>query len=149
MGELGANTARGPGPMDDIGLGPLAPVSEAITVGGRDLAIRPAGLVELARMAQAMGPVMRALEAAPEGEAIGATLLPALMDPDNAQGLLTAAAVGAGQPLEWVGQLPGDEQFQLVVKVIEVNLDFFDRRLRPTLNRGLMELLGRLMAGRT
>lgn len=135
--------------MDDTGLGPLAPVTETITVGGRELTIRPAGLVELAKMAQALGPVMRAIEAAPEGEAIGSTLLPALMDPDNAQGLLTAAAVGASQPLEWVGQLPGDEQFQLVVKVIEVNLDFFDRRLRPVVTSGLMALMARLLAGRT
>lgn len=92
---------------------------------------------------------MRAIEAAPSGEAIGATLVPALLDPDTAQGLLTAAAVGSGQPLEWVGGLPGDEQFQLVVKVIEVNLDFFDRRLRPVVTSGLMALMARLLAGRT
>lgn len=135
--------------MEDVGLGPLAPVSESITVGGRELTIKPAGLVALAEMARALGPVMRAIEAAPDGEAISTTLVPALLDPDTAHGLLSAAAVGSGQPLEWVGGLPGDEQFELVVKVIEVNLDFFDRRLRPTVNRGLMALLGRLLAGRT
>lgn len=28
--------------MEDIGLGPLAPVSEHITIGGRELTIKPA-----------------------------------------------------------------------------------------------------------
>ena len=149
MGERGADAASGPQPMQDIGLGPLAPVVHEITVGGETLTIKPAGLVTLAEMVRALGPMMRVLEGAQSDQPIGDVLMPALFDPDSARGLLQAAALGSGRPLEWVGGLPGDEQFALIVKVIEVNLDFFDRRLRAQVSSGLITLVGRLLAGQT
>lgn len=134
---------------DELGLGALAPIAAEVQAGGETITVSPAGLVTLAQMARELGPLMQALESLGEGDSIAQALLPALMDPAAAESLVRTAAFGSGRPLDWVSALPGDEQLELLIKVVEVNLDFFARRLQPQLISGLQRMVTRLTAGRT
>ncbi|AOH36879.1 hypothetical protein BGP89_11370 [Luteimonas sp. JM171] len=136
-----------PDPSQDLGIGGLVPREMVATIAGERLTFRARGLVELARMYQHVKPAMELLESAPEGADISDGLISALTDEAAAQGLLAAAAIGVDKPLEWVAELGGTDQLELVSRVLEVNADFFARRLLPTMAKTVASWMARLLAG--
>jgi hypothetical protein len=138
-----------PAPASELSLGPLVVNTREVRAGGETLTLRARGLVELAQMYQHLKPVLAALEAAPDGTSISQGIALAAGNADVAQGLIQAAAIGAGKPLDWVAQLPGEEQLDLVCAVLEVNGDFFVRSLLPKSATLLANWMARLLAGPT
>lgn len=52
---------------------------------------------------------------------------------DDGVAVLELMALSSNQPLTWCEALPGDDGIALLGKVVEVNLDFFSRRVTPAI----------------
>ena len=119
--------------MSQAALDALAPPRTIrVCVAGQDLDIAPAPVSALAAMLRDGGDVFAALGTLP---------LLALFA-QHSDGLIAIAAHGSGRRPDWIGTLQGDEFFDLLGAVIEVNSDFFAHRLLPAMNK-LMEAAAR------
>lgn len=94
-------------------------------------------------------PLLSRIETMASAEQIEQCLIDATQDPDTARALLESAAIGTGQPLDWINDLEGEQQLQLVRIVLEVNGDFFAQRLLPGLIRTMDAWMDRLLVGQT
>lgn len=105
------------------GLDALAPQDRQITVAGREIALSPVRMGKLAPFAAAAMPVAglildgRILEAATE----------------HYDSISTALIIAAGVEQAWLDDLAPDDFLRLTQAVVEVNGDFFIRRLTPVL----------------
>ena len=103
------------------GLESLAPQAKRVTVAGRDFDLLPVKMRDLKAFSDAAIPVAplvltnRVLEAATE----------------HYEGMKAALAIAAKAEPEWLDGLDPEEFFRLVSAVVEVNGDFFVRRLTP------------------
>ncbi len=137
-------------PTADITLGPASPRISEITVGGEVLEIIPRGLIEISAMAKQIEPALRRLKTVEENTPITDIALDLLLDEDLCRGAMQFAAIGCGRPLSWVvDELQADEQLALFIKVLEVHLDFFARRLWPAAAAGWAMATTNLSAGPT
>jgi hypothetical protein len=66
----------------------------------------------------------------------------------NADALITATAIGAGVERAWLEDQDADVLIDLATRVLEVNADFFVRRLLPKLTAAA-ESIGRITSGGT
>lgn len=121
----------------DAGIAPLASLPSELRIGGETLLLTPGDLLELAEMYVHARPAFEKMQNAPEGASLNDGLMLAMTDADAVRGLLHAAAVGSRKPLEWVTALEGNDQIELVATVLEVNADFFTRRVMPRMARVL------------
>lgn len=99
----------------------LANVPLAVTVGGRELAITPIRVAELPAMLRACEPIFALL-------AGGDVMASLLHDADSA---INAIAIGARIPRAELDAFELDELVALGGTVLQVNADFFARRLAP------------------
>lgn len=137
-------------PTEDLTLGPASPATSEITVGGEVLEITPKGLVQISAMAKHIEPALRRLQTLEGGTAITDLALDLLLDEELCKGAMHFTALGCGKPLAWVlDELPADEQLALFIKVLEVHLDFFARRLWPAAAAGWARATTTLSAGPT
>lgn len=93
-----------------------------IEIGGEKLAIAPLTIGQLTRVMKALKPALSDIQ----GE-INLTLLAA----DHGETLLAAVSAATGKEMGWLEALPTDEFVRLAGKLLEVNADFFTRRLMP------------------
>ncbi len=107
--------------LDLAQLDALANAPLTVAVGGRELAITPVRVKELPAMLRACEPIFGAL-------ADGDLLAALLADPDS---VIAAVAVGARLPRAEVDALDTAELVELGGAVMQVNADFFARRLAP------------------
>lgn len=107
--------------LDLAELDALANVPLTVTVGGRAVDITPVRVAELPAMLRACEPIFAQLA----GGDVAAALL---HNPDAA---ITAIAVGARLSRAEIDALALDELIELGGAVLQVNADFFARRLAP------------------
>lgn len=100
----------------------LAPQPVTVRAGGREIAITPIRVRELAAFSKAVRPL--AADMAAGGDI--ASLLAA-----HADAVIEAAAIGARVERGFVLDLGLEELFDLASAVLTVNLDFFVHRLLP------------------
>lgn len=103
------------------GLDALAPREKAITVAGRQLALRPIRMGKLSAFAEAAMPVAPLILAGRIAEA--AT--------EHYANISAALIIATGADQAWLDELFPDDYLRLVQAVVEVNSDFFLRRLAP------------------
>lgn len=115
------------------------PVTE-LTVGGEQLEVRPLTVGQLPAFMRAI----RGIELLWTAAELDVAALVA----DHGEALIEAAAIATVRPAEWVRGLGLDEFMQLVAAVLEINADFFVRRVLPGLT-GVLERLTTVMAGVT
>jgi hypothetical protein len=121
--------------MPDQSLETLAAAGLTVEVGGARLEITPIRVRELPAFARAIGPILADLE--------GGVDLAALLAA-HPEAIIAATAIGARLPLEQVNDLALDELLALAFAVLEVNADFFARRIAPALTAGSERLATRL-----
>lgn len=107
--------------LDLTELDALANTPLTVTVGGRVLAVTPVRVAELPAMLRACEPIFAQLS----GGDVEAALL------HNADAAITAIAVGARLSRAEIDALGLDELIDLGGAVLQVNADFFARRLAP------------------
>lgn len=100
-------------------------MNEPIDIAGRLEGIEPLRVRELPRFLAAVEPVARELAA---GDVLAALAR-------HADGVIEATAIGAGVPRDWLEQQTAEVLVALAARVLEVNADFFGRRVMPLLAR--------------
>jgi len=116
----------------------FAPVPCEVRAGGRTLEILPLRLRALPRFSQAVQPVLPALMAGDLQAAIQ----------QHQEGLVRAVAIATGTEEDWLGELWPDEFVRVARAVLEVNVDFFGRRVIPELSAAADSLTGKMTAFR-
>jgi hypothetical protein len=102
-------------------LASLTPQAKRITVAGREFALLPIKMGQLAAFSAAVMPIApfvlsgRIMEAAT----------------DHYAAMQAALAIAAKAEPEWLDDLSPEDFLELVAAVVEVNGDFFARRLTP------------------
>lgn len=117
----------------------LVPAERAVKAGGKELMITPMRAVQIARALRytktLLGVALLLSEMdGLEGEAKNNQFfrgLATLMD--GGEDLLDLIAIAIKEPRAFVDNFEADELFDVARAAIEVNYDFFDRKLRPLL----------------
>lgn len=123
-----------PAPNDDLAA--LVDTPEGVTIGGKALVIGALKVGQLPAFLRAARPILDTL-------AGGDILAVLLAHPDSA---IEAIAIASGQPRVWLDGLETDDLVLLGGKCLEVNADFFVRRLAPRIQT-VSERLSGLLAG--
>ncbi len=107
--------------MDE--LDKLVPAGIEVCVAGETLKLLPLKVGQLPAFLRAVSPVLQQLRST-EIDWLG-------LFADRGDDLLSAIAIAVGKPRAWVDALAADEALLLAAKVVEVNADFFSRRVIP------------------
>jgi hypothetical protein len=109
-----------------------APFSAAqrLRIGGRDIAVDPVTVRDLPAFLAAVEPIARELMA---GDVMAALA-------HNADRLIQAVCTGARVERAWLDDQQADVLVELAVAVIEVNADFFARRVLPAVTQAAQTL---------
>lgn len=123
--------------MPDHSLETLAAAGLSVDLAGARLEVTPIRVRELPAFARAIGPLLSAIE---DGVDLAALLAA------HPEAVIAATAIGARLPPEQVNDLALDELLALAFAVLEVNADFFARRIAPAMMAG-SERLAAYLAG--
>jgi hypothetical protein len=105
----------------------LVPQPVIVKAGGEALTLSPLTIGELPAFARAVQPLAGAL-AAPEPDWLG-------LIASQGEQLLAALALAVRRERAFIDALPADEAIALAAAALEVNADFFVRRILPAINR--------------
>lgn len=107
----------------------LVPHGAEVTLAGETLHILPLKVGQMPAFVRAISPMMQQLARNHIDwlELFGM----------HGDALLTAVSIATGKPRTWIDALDADEAIVLAAKVIEVNADFFTRKVMPRLNQEL------------
>lgn len=112
----------------------LPPIPTSIEIEGVTLELSPLKVGELPSFMRALRPLARDLEREIDWLTVFG---------ERGDDVVTALAVAARRPREWVAGLPIDDAIRLAEAVFEVNADFFIRQVTPAL-LSLAERMGHL-----
>jgi hypothetical protein len=116
-------------------LATLAAAPTRMEIAGRAIAVAPIRVRELPAFAAALEPLLTDLAAG-----LGVPEILAR----HAEALITATAIGARVERAWLDEQEADALIELAAAVLEVNADFFVRRILPGLTAASERLSGRL-----
>lgn len=106
--------------------------SPTVTVGyrGSELTITPLKVGQIPKFLRAIRPLIEDINpnvsATAEAEFLG-------MIAEHGERLIEAASIATGQSIDWLSEGDADEFGVLVKAIIEVNSDFFTRKVAPLL----------------
>lgn len=121
--------------MEDVSV--LEAASREVAYRGETLRVTPLKVGQIPRFLRIVRPMFGALGGAAlsPGSAAGGVELDIMqLVADHGEALIEAVAVATGKPADWVGQGEADEFAHLVKAVLEVNADFFAKKVAPLLN---------------
>lgn len=99
------------------------PAPRLVSAGGKDLAILPLRVRQIPAFTRYVSPVIAPLA--------GGDLLTAIAT--GGDDLVRAVAVATGESEDWLADLYPDDFLAITTAVVEVNADFFARRVLPAL----------------
>ncbi len=108
-------------------------------IGGKNVTVAPLKVRQIPPFVRAIGPAATQLFSGDLAGALGA----------YGDDLVRAVSVATDQPEAWLGDLDADEFLRLVGEVVEVNADFFGRRVAPVLEATVSKLSRSLTPGAT
>jgi hypothetical protein len=114
----------------------LTPAGVEVTAGGETITITPIKVKELNIFLAAIQPVLGDLTR----KEIDVMAL-VIKSPET---VIKATAIGCRKPVEWIGELEIDELTKLALAVIEVNADFFIRKVLPAVQTSMQNLTAKL-----
>ncbi len=104
-----------------------------VRAGGRDVQVRPITPRQIPSFVKAIRPLQNALGAGLSLDALQGAALLGLVE-DHAEDVVQAVAVATRQSPDFIGdEIDIAELVELTAAVIEVNADFFARRVAPAL----------------
>lgn len=121
--------------MEDLSV--LEVASKEVTYRRETLRVTPLKVGQIPRFLRAVRPMFGALagSALSPGQAGGGVELDIMaLVADHGEGLIEAVAVATGRPTDWVAEGEAHEFAQLVKAVLEVNADFFAKKVAPLLS---------------
>lgn len=106
-----------------------------VTAAGERVEVAPLKVRQLPAFARAVAPLLSEMAGRRDG-LLDVAALVAL----HGERLAQAVAVATSRPEAWVGDMEADDFVRLVALVIEVNGDFFVRRLAPALEQAALTI---------
>lgn len=110
----------------------IAPTPLRLDVAGERISILPIKTRELPPMMKAVAPILGEIQ---KGDILGALAA-------NADSLVAAVSIGSRKDRAWVDELDLDDLVALAGAVLEVNADFFVRRVLPGLTKAVEGVTG-------
>jgi hypothetical protein len=130
--------------MEDMSV--LEAPSQEVVYRGETLKVTPLTVGQIPAFLRTIRPALGSLAGlasspgqAGEGAGIEVDLVALIAD--HGEALIEALAVATGKPVDWLGKGMADELAVLIKAVVEVNADFFAKRVAPLLV-SLTEALG-------
>jgi len=107
----------------------------SLDVAGGQVEIRPLRARQFGSVFAALEPISEEFSSLIDSveDGIDAGLLVSLLAKGDY--IIQALAAATGKPDDFIGDLEADELLQILLAVIEVNADFFTRRLVPVISR--------------
>lgn len=102
-------------------LAALAPQPRRVSLAGRDFDLLPLRMRQLPAFARHVEPVLPLL--------MGGRYIQLITD--HSEAMLEAVAIATGADRTWLDDLYPDQFVELLTPVVEVNADFFGRRILP------------------
>lgn len=118
----------------------LIPQPETIEIRGQQITLNPLSIGRLASVMKAIKPVLADVSLADVNLVVLAS--------EHGEALIEAIGAATGCDQAWLSDLPADEFIFLAAKVLEINADFFARRVLPEITAAA-EKIGKLGAGPT
>ncbi len=111
----------------------IEPPARSATFNGRQITVAPLKVGQLPAFARAVKPIGGAVEALATGRE--ALTLAAMLDliADHGEAIIDAVAIASGVPAHELADATPDQLIELAAVCLEVNADFFGRRLTPAL----------------
>lgn len=103
----------------------IDPQPESLTIDGEEMELRPLTVGRLPAFTRAIRPMMPFFQ---DGEFDVVDLLA-----DHGEDLIAAVAIASGRPSPWIEALDPINFVELATAAIQVNMDFFNRRLVPAI----------------
>lgn len=95
-----------------------------VTIRDRDILIKPVKVKHLSKAAKLVAPI--AADVAKDGLSVAAFI----EYPDQ---IIELVALVCDLPVDWVGELDLEEMLRILAPLIQVNMDFFVRRMVPAI----------------
>jgi hypothetical protein len=108
-----------------MSLDAFLPQARSVSVGGRTLSILPLRVKQIPAFAKAIAPAMSRIAS---GDIIGAVA-------EHGEQIIDAVSIATGAERDFVEALEADAFLELASVVMEVNADFFARRVLPALEK--------------
>ncbi len=105
----------------------IVPTPVRIDIADERLSLTPIKTRELPAMMRAIAPILAEIQ---KGDILGALAT-------NADSMVDAVSIGSRKPREWVDELDLDDLVAVAGAVLEVNADFFVRRVMPILTTAI------------
>lgn len=115
----------------------LIPVSNTLTIGDKTIEIKTMKVKQLSQVLKAVRPFIGAFTDKEHPVDIMSLLIA------NTDDVVSLISILTGESTEWVEELEIDSLVEVFSKLVEVNLDFFTRRVFPSLSQAM----GRLNVG--
>ena len=116
----------------------IDPPARAATFNGRQITVGPLKVGQLPAFARAVKPIGGAVEAIATGRA-GLTFASMIdLVADHGDAIIEAVALASGVPAAELADATPDQLIELAAVCMEVNADFFGRRLTPALRAAVV-----------
>jgi hypothetical protein len=111
----------------------IEPPARSATFNGRQITVAPLKVGQLPAFARAIKPISGAVEAIATGRA--ALTVEAMLDiiADHGEAIIDAVALASGVSVAELSESTPDQLIELAAVCLEVNADFFARRLTPAI----------------
>ncbi len=127
---------------DDGGLSDIFPEPGTVRIDGELIEITPLKVKQIGAFSRAIRPlagdISRLFSKSEQGDKETTDFI-LRMVASHTDEVIEAVAIATGKPAAWVGDLMPDDLCFLVLKIIEVNADFFASRLAPGLEMVMKE----------
>jgi len=119
----------------------LFPQGKAVTIKGEEMMIKPFGFGKFPQVLA----LMKGFKPPAEGTTASAFNIGQLLV-DNADAVMDLVVLATGKKKEWFDDMGMDEGVDLLKTILEVNADFFVKRLQPRTMAAIAELQSSLGA---
>lgn len=106
--------------------------TRTLTIADQPVEISALKVREIPPVIRALKPIMGPISALFDEQLTAESIIEMSMRGEN---LITAVSIASRQPVEWVGDLMADDLVVLAMAIVEVNADFFVKRLMPSMLR--------------
>lgn len=116
----------------------MFPEGKSLTIHDANLVIKPFKFGELSKVMKLTDGIMGSLVGASQSKNIAGVLR--VIIGDHGDKVAELMALSSKQPIDWVNNLEVDEAIELFAAILEVNADFFIRKVLPQLTSQMQNM---------
>lgn len=121
----------------------LFPTGKEITIRELVYIIKPFKLGQIPKVLKSINPIINLFGQLVGQERNKLEVITGILT-NGGENILELIGLATNQPMEWVNDLELDEGIELLTGILEVNSDFFIKRVLPILTNGVATLNGQM-----